>query len=245
MSTFSITNHHWGDFIAGVVVVIGIVNKLTSKFSAWISMDQTRETSGTCQPFKTHSVENVLDHWESAFCFRYNSEDLLWSMAYLRKGVKIYRSTCRCTPLPPEMKSLNRMKIFYVRFGMTKVWCTPPQNEKLEICQKKFFGRFGRTKDQHTPSLPPPKKWKVGNRVKIFYGRFGMTKVWCTPSPPKKWKSGKKFYGRFGMTKVEFLIIAQHFLDSFRLAQKNEPCSEGLVQIGWDSTEIIFCQFWS
>ena len=36
------------------------------------------------------------------------------------------------------------------------------------------------------------------------------------------------------------LIIAQHSLDSFCPAWKNEPCSEGLVQIGHDSAFISF-----
>ena len=54
-------------------------------------------------------------------------------------------------------------------------------NWKLEMWWTFFYGRFGMTKVWCTP---PPWKWKNGNVVKICYGRFGMTKVWCIPPPP-------------------------------------------------------------
>ena len=73
--------------------------------------------------------------------FRYNSEDLWCSIAYFRKGVKIYQSTCRCT-LPP-----------------------PPRNEKVEIsgqCDILVLMISWASQWTRTPSATPlqPKKVK-------------------------------------------------------------------------------------
>ena len=45
--------------------------------------------------------------------FRYNSEDLWWSIAYFRKGVKIYQSTCRemYPPPPPHTHTDGKVGI--------------------------------------------------------------------------------------------------------------------------------------
>ena len=43
------------------------------------------------------------------------------------------------------------------------------------------------------------------------------------------------------------LIIAYHYLDSFWLARKNKPCSEGFMQKHWYPAlrYLCFCKFWS
>ena len=69
-------------------------------------------SSSACLPFTViiycnmiKSDANWIDHRNSHWSSD-NSEDLWWSIAYFRKGVKIYWSTCQCTPPPslPKMK---------------------------------------------------------------------------------------------------------------------------------------------
>ena len=71
--------------------------------------------------------------------FRYNSEDLWCSIAYFRKGVKIYQSTCRCTSPPAP----------------------PPRNEKVEIsgqCDILVLMISWASQWTRTPSATPPAK---------------------------------------------------------------------------------------
>ena len=129
--------------------------------------------------------------------FRYNSEDLWWSIAYFRKGVKIYQSTCRSTPPPPELKKLKLEEFVMVsEIGQLAVVCawgrwTLTMNT-IDSLAFMFSLKIGR---QCTP--PPRKNKKVGFQVKVtfcfwlMYPPPGMKKLdirstwhfgsgWCT-----------------------------------------------------------------
>ena len=97
-------------------------------------------------------------------------------------------------------------------------------------------------------NLQNDQNWPFGANPSHFFdkichcGSFWATSVW---NDLKKLKNSKKLPVHINRDSAEIfkfpsvLIIAQHSLDSFWPVWKNEPCSEGLVQIGHDSAEIL------
>ena len=152
-----------------------------------------------------------------------NSEDLWWSIAYFRKGVKIYRSTCWCTPSLPKMKlpivrliwnfsnfrsrwhfgscrctpSPNQKKNFFlskVRFELTDVPLPPPESEKNFLSEVRF---------ELTDVPPPhPQNEKVGFQVNVTFWFWQRTSTECEKSPlsHQKMKCSFLYY-------VQFLMI--------------------------------------
>ena len=57
-----------------------------------------------------------------------------------------------------------------------------------------LFQKMSQNLPIYLPMYPPPRNEKLEIWQKNFYGRFHMTKVQCPPPPEmKSWKSGKKF----------------------------------------------------
>ena len=69
--------------------------------------------------------------------FRYNSEDLWCSIAYFRKGVKIYQSTCRCTfPPPPRNEKVEisgQCDILVLMISWASQWTQTPSATPLQL----------------------------------------------------------------------------------------------------------------
>ena len=116
--------------------------------------------------------------------FRYNSEDLWWSIAYFRKGVKIYQSTCRCTP-PPELKKLKSVRgVCDGEWDYTIAWGRWTLNmNTIDSLAFMFSLKIGR---QCTP--PPPPEWKV-----VISGQGDILLLADVPPPPgmKKLDTGQ------------------------------------------------------
>ena len=189
--------------------------------------------------------------------------------------VKIFYGRFRMTKVwhtpPHKWKGGNLAKNFYGRFCMTKVWCTPL--EMFGADQSRFHWDI-RVFVSFDHSIALLRLISTGSEKWALFWRFGADwlrfhwdiRVFVTfdhsiallglilTSLEKQ-----ALFRRLGADRSDIfnflsvLIIAYHSLDSFRLAQKNEPCSEGSVQMSWDSAEIFKfllkfnqnCPFWA
>ena len=131
--------------------------------------------------------------WQcSSLVFQYHSEDLWCSIAYFRKWVKIYQSTCRATPLPcsqnetasmvPNLKppSLPKMKL---PIGCP-IW-NPFKHEYYRFLSIHVSSNLPKIGRQCTPL---PKEWTSWIQVKVtfwFWLTFGSG--WHTSLEWKSW----------------------------------------------------------
>ena len=123
--------------------------------------------------------------------FRYHSEDLWCSIAYFRKWVKIYQSTCRCTPPSPGMKKLDLRSTWHFGSG----WRTPPPPHHwlIEINMNVIENNWGQ--QVLFTNLPPHPSlsiilfyawtgnWRIS--ISIGYGYMDSNHI-CHPSPAQK-----------------------------------------------------------
>ena len=160
----------------------------SQKIKTLLSKTQFRTQSISTQLLKTKSIYLLFIYYYLLLVFRYNSEDLWWSIAYFRKGVKIYQCTCRCfwlladVPPPPELKELKLVRAVCDGEWDCTIACAwgrwTLNMNTIDSLAFMFSLKIGRQ------CTPPPQNEKVGFQVKVTFC------FWLLAPPPPEIEIG-------------------------------------------------------